>query len=589
MTAITIFVSRAFAFALAFALLAGRASAEEQPVVLQTIDSESRKPVAEIPLEMRWTDEAGVEGEAKATTGKDGKVTVKLPLPCVLEIVPKAAGFLNGFGYPGAEGFALGDVPPEEPQLIYMERGVTIEGTLLDEETGKPVEGARVAPNVFTPPGHGPDRKRQVVSDEKGNFRLTEVDPLYGVKVTHDRYQRVEASGFGESYAKGGKFEKLGEFKFKATVQMQRGPTIRGRVIDPQGKAVAGVRIQLDERTVKTDAKGAFVIYSPGEAGKTEFTAYLDKKGYLNTWAKYSDKTGTSPMDVTIRPWPRVSGRVVDAAGNPVTNFRLRLTVGIGFEDYQSSEAEIENSDGKFSIPIKRSDGFWLSVFSEDHPPHYQRFAAKDAGAELSIEMPKSTSFELPYRLGKGIAADTKPQVDALRFINLREEEGLEYDKLAFLPETPSVKVVDGKVFIEGLATAAHYQVILYGPTISPYFASYYDDGEGREISKVTLVGRGTIKGRIFLPHREPGEPLEPWSLVKGEAKLSNYTFRRIERPWNQPISFQADGDGRFVVKNVPAGDIEVGAEYNASADIIGFQGRTLMVWPGETVECLIY
>ena len=48
-------------------------------------------------------------------------------------------------------------------------------------------------------------------------------------------------------------------------------------------------------------------------------------------------------MDVTIRPWPRVSGRVIDEDGKPVRNFRLRLTVGIGFEDYQSSEAEIEN------------------------------------------------------------------------------------------------------------------------------------------------------------------------------------------------------------------------------------------------------
>ena len=101
-------------------------------------------------------------------------------------------------------------------------------------------------------------------------------------------------------------------------------------------------------------------------------------------------------------------------------------------------------------------------------------------------------------------------------------------------------------------------------------------------------MGRGTIRGRIFLPSGQQEEAPEPWALVEGEARITTYVAERVERPWNQPIPFQADGEGWFEVKNVPAGDIQVGTEYNASADIMGFQGRTLMVWPGETLECLI-
>ena len=148
-----------------------------------------------------------------------------------------------------------------------------------------------------------------------------------------------------------------------ATIQLEKGITIAGQVIDPDGKPVADATIatakfgwadsidSTKQFTARTDAQGAFSIMLPA-SGDDQF-CLIAHDGEYGKWRKWANgvtdpmqtKPGENKDDVTIKLTTpaTIKGQVVDKAGNPVPDKWVRVM-------------SIDERDSRYTAPDTHSD-----------------------------------------------------------------------------------------------------------------------------------------------------------------------------------------------------------------------------------------
>ena len=207
--------------------------------------------------------------------------------------------------------------PDFGPISVEMERGATIRGRVLDPD-GKPVAGATVAPaNTGSGNSLTGDTRFSVTTDEEGRFAcfLPASHATDYNLVAHDGgYQefRTWANGASKPF-----FTLPGTEKTDFTLTLTRPGTVSGRVVDAQGKPVAGREVRcvpsaMDENryydpTAKTDADGRFAIRfaRPGEAFVQVAPFWLDpKQAPAGTTAPVSVKAGEAVEGVELTAQP---------------------------------------------------------------------------------------------------------------------------------------------------------------------------------------------------------------------------------------------------------------------------------------------
>jgi hypothetical protein len=105
---------------------------------------------------------------------------------------------------------------------------------------------------------------------------------------------------------------------------------LAGRVIDEKGAPVADAWVALDGSTARTGPDGAFTLDAddPGETGVLWAAAAGRRPARLERAAASNAAPGAwpEPLELVVGGAPAViRGRVVDAAGEPVPNAKLRL------------------------------------------------------------------------------------------------------------------------------------------------------------------------------------------------------------------------------------------------------------------------
>jgi protocatechuate 3,4-dioxygenase beta subunit/peroxiredoxin/DNA-binding beta-propeller fold protein YncE len=225
--------------------------------------------------------------------------------------------------------------------VSVLKKGLTITGRVVDG-AGQPIRGARAVlghDKWGTNPPTG-------TTDERGAFTLENCDAGPNIVTVH-----------AEGYAPQISDVRVEERAAPVEVRLaEPGATIRGRVVDVQGKPVAGAFVAADtwrgHRTIEfrgsADKDGRFewrsaprdvVLYDFGQEG------YMSSRHVPLT---ASDREQT----VTLYPKLTISGRVTDAAtGRPIETFRV--VQGRRFEGqdraYWSESAGAEGSDGRFT------------------------------------------------------------------------------------------------------------------------------------------------------------------------------------------------------------------------------------------------
>jgi hypothetical protein len=158
------------------------------------------------------------------------------------------------------------------------------------------------------------------------------------------------------------------------TIHAEKAVTIRGRVLDPSGKPVAGATVAPaltgsgnsltgDTRfSVETDQHGAFTMRRPA-SGEIAYNlvAHDGKHQQWRTWANgilppFRTTPGQLIEDVTLsltRP-ATVRGRVVNDAGQPIAGREVRASAADKQENRYYDPTTKSGADGTFELRFIR-------------------------------------------------------------------------------------------------------------------------------------------------------------------------------------------------------------------------------------------
>lgn len=261
--------------------------------------------------------------------------------------------------------------------LMKLRTGLTLEGRVVDAE-GKGVPGATV--RFFARPG-GTAITRSVAAAADGRYRLTALPWLPNDLAGDDVAVVVSAPGFATqrwsaAWSQENAATSTGDRIWTLDVPLSRGSTLSGVVRNAAGQAVAGAKVvawgSLDDmhgneidltsdcpqRTVVAQAvskeDGGYELRNVPLMRRTNrFSSEHEWLGTLRDGAQKrfnggllvhaadcdpvmlelpcADREGAVlQQDVTLGPPLRITGRVTDAAGQPVAGVRVKARLGGG-------------------------------------------------------------------------------------------------------------------------------------------------------------------------------------------------------------------------------------------------------------------
>ncbi|HEY7314861.1 MAG TPA: M56 family metallopeptidase [Gemmataceae bacterium] len=279
---------------------------------------------------------------------------------------------------------------------IKLQKGVTFRAVAVDVETGKPIAGVRL--------WHWQHRDVEGRSNARGEVEISEMLP--------SKFDfQVEAAGYvrfwsKEAVSEWNRFQidnkKLNwqrnfdglDFDLrpdmaKVKIVLERGARVKGRVIDPDGKPVAGATVAPaltgtgnsltgDSRfSVPTKADGTFEVLLP--ASNDAQYNLVAHDGAIFKWRKWGNgvlppfrtKPGEEIKDMTLtltRP-AVVRGKVVDDQGKPVAYREVRASAADKLENRYYDPTTTTKEDGTFELRFIRPGQqyiqvapFWLSA-----------------------------------------------------------------------------------------------------------------------------------------------------------------------------------------------------------------------------------
>ncbi len=232
-------------------------------------------------------------------------------------------------------------------------------GTVVDDETGKPIETFQLIPGWGAGDGVSWRRDGSMKTLKGGKFDLTGLFPDQDMV----RSLRIEADGYLPGTSEPFKDNEAEvEFAFR----LKRGASLGGTVRDREGRPVPGVKIAVTERFRELEFSngqlGDFVqatkpFAKTGPDGHYEFRpqdqAYglfaYHETGYARRSAEERVKSG----DLTLEPWGRIEGRAI-VQGQPLADTPIRLTLDATdehsmFYDYYEYDAKTD-AEGKFVV-----------------------------------------------------------------------------------------------------------------------------------------------------------------------------------------------------------------------------------------------
>jgi hypothetical protein len=166
------------------------------------------------------------------------------------------------------------------------------------------------------------------------------------------------------------------------TITMEKGVRIRGRIVDPNGRPVAGATaapaltgtgnsLTGDTRfSVKTAADGSFEMLLPASGARDyNLTAHDGDYGEWRNWANgvaapLRTKAGEEIEGVELRlsKSAAVRGRVVDAQGKPVADRDVRVQAMDRRENRYYDPTVRTNAEGLFEIKFIRPGEHFVQV-----------------------------------------------------------------------------------------------------------------------------------------------------------------------------------------------------------------------------------
>jgi Carboxypeptidase regulatory-like domain len=224
-------------------------------------------------------------------------------------------------------------------QDFALEPGSVVTGVLREQETGQPLRVPDVAIHYRS---EGPEPVLAGTHTRPdGSYRLV-VSPGRGELYTYEAPAGCAPRDVSEEDLRHGPYTqkidvKAGETLTGKDFHFLRGLVVHGRVLDPEGRPVAGAVFYGVAPQAPSGADGTFTLRGLSPEQKSQFLVVHTGRG-LGVGLTVVPPPGTNPvaLDVRLQPARPATGRVTDPDGRPVahasvsllTNLRLREGAG---------------------------------------------------------------------------------------------------------------------------------------------------------------------------------------------------------------------------------------------------------------------
>ncbi len=467
-------------------------------------------------------------------------------------------------------------------EAVYrMKPAATVKGRVTAKADGRPLKGVRVL--------SGTDRfgsnsgLASVTTDEDGRYRLTSAQPgdtiLHAIAPDFAPVQKILPTEAGKEY--------------QQDFELDPGQNVTGRVIDPDGKPVAGARLISDtwcgfrvfDREASSDKGGRYVLPNMPTSAVTVHAICRDF---------------VSQRKLQLR-----GGETWDIVLAPVISHTIRVRLS----DTNRLPSDVEvlrgaRSSGRDRIhwwPKGSLNADWdaktatlTAKPSEDEPYSiFYRFRAPgcaDAVVGLPTNPTSASETEIiltpaPVLRGRVLSAETgEPVPDVtVALLATNDELRCEGDSTIRDFQGPSATSKADGTFELTQSAESEFDLALvktgagfcYVPDGAPLFAG----GE----AELPFPAAGAVEGRVI----EAGQP------VPGET-LSVAFYATERTPWQGPFQYSAnakcDGDGRYAFSGLGPGRYRLLRSRSFGADgrswmVMYAQNEDVTVLPGQTTR----
>jgi protocatechuate 3,4-dioxygenase beta subunit len=512
--------------------------------------------VGEVPVPME-----GLE----AASGPDGKYLLE-DVPCgrKIQVSARTPALL---GEP-AETDPLQKGEAREGVDVRLVQGAVIVATVLDGK-GNPVAGASVR---ATPVGEDDGQRNTgfmrmsvrvgrepATTDASGVARVGPLKPgPMKVRASKDDYRDAEIPVLAKAGAEA-----------PATLSLDPGASIAGRVSDPAGAPLAGAQVTVQrfaagEAVHETRTSGEDGSFRVGGLKEGAFLVRGERKGFVTT-SLNNVAAGTADLAVTLQPGGTVAGTVVGPDGKPVRKFRaaaIRKGDSPNPMDFQraflgEAGTEFEDPDGRFRLEGLEPGSFTVKGRAEGLAPGTVEGVAVEAGKETPVTVALSEGLTLSgvvVRKADGAAlGGAKVKIPADGFLGemdfgemdlgpLEEagQGGDEIDQarglLSGMSKATAIAGPDGRFVLKGLE-AGSVKVAVSSPGYAPAMVRSVEVGSGQDL-RVEMADESSLEGTV--------------TDAKGAPKQG--AFVMLQRLPMFMRFASTDGQGHYRIGGVPAG-----------------------------------
>lgn len=438
-------------------------------------------------------------------------------------------------------------------------------GVVLDEE-GKQVEGA----NIYVMPGGS---SRDIESDSEGKFEISWNTEMFSDERENPLLVcRYEERNLAKVVILEGSTENL-------EVKLQPGITVSGKVVDPEGKGIdnAGIRMMLRQTmwastlirgdTTKTNAEGNFEVKAIPAEYRYQITASADGYG-----SQQKDVHADDAVDNILDAGEftlalanlSVTGVVVDAEGNPISNARIEsYNFDGGQPDNLRTQTDSQGNfalkgvcEGKVDIRVNAViNGIAVSArASADGGLSDIKIIARERGQYITQHFTNKTYEQIIQGSEKVIAGIVVDENDlqvagvpvGVNCIKREREDA----PGKFMWSFSSYEDLSSTTDKQGRFAIALKEDVQYDLIFSPnnYAAMLvYDIPAGKKDLKVILPKGGTISGRLVRVDNGKKVPISNAQVKLEQTDRASYTHLGFDRD----RSTVTDSQGRFKFEHI--------------------------------------
>jgi hypothetical protein len=545
-----------------------------KPVTFTVVDVVTKKPVTEFSYTLEITVPGVVDPKHHReetapvhVKSPSGTFVVQAPVSCKIDLDLDCPDAVLGSKRSGPTAFTLLSADLERKFVVNLEMGVTVTGIVRDARTKRPVSGAKVVPGTGPMGPFERETERAATADENGRVEVHGVKLEWGVKAFHPDCR------FGFAPSKKG--DDLLPQNFVIELEPAEMVGIGGTIRDDEKRPVAGVSITAGDRKTTSAADGRFRLIIPSPEYDSSSVVFK-KAGYADHEVSQKAAIGNE-LSIGLVPNFNVEGTVRSNDGRAIESFTAVIESRPDGPGYDSVTRQVHHPSGHFSAVLKFGGQYRVVVRAADHAVWEGTVDVRRKSAALEIQLQRGV--KVSGRVERPIGSRTQLRASLIP----NPKEGFEggYNDKARELSTLAAEVRDDGTFHLDHVRSDNYLLRIDGPEITPVYRLVHVADGDVDCGAFTPLGTGRIVGTI---HRLGGLDEAAWSfaycaIARGDNMSSLENGPAFER------QFIAGEDGRFVIENVPAGQVYLVVHFPQVFDVVPTAGWTIQVVPGKTSE----